>query len=139
VYADKWVIVYKGTMPANTNITLLDGTKGIAGAAFYGYTGLTSVTIPNSVTSIGYQAFYNCTSLTSVTIPNSVTSIESYAFSSCTGLTSVEFKGTITSANFSSYTPFPGDLRAKYLAADGGKGTYTTNAPVGDSSVWAKQ
>jgi hypothetical protein len=30
-----------------------------------------------------------------------------------------------------------GDLRSKYLA--GGMGTYTTTAPVGQSSVWRKQ
>jgi len=30
-------------------------------------------------------------------------------------------------------------LRVKYLAANGGIGTYTTTAPVGDSSEWTKQ
>jgi len=30
-------------------------------------------------------------------------------------------------------------LRTKYLAADGGIGTYTTTAPVSSSSVWTKQ
>jgi len=32
--------------------------------------------------------------------------------------------------------PFPGDLRSKYLAADGGIGTYTR--PSG-SDTWTKQ
>jgi len=44
----------------------------------------------------------------------------------------------ITSANLHS-NAFSGlgDLRGKYLA--GGIGTYTTTAPVGQSSVWRKQ
>ena len=68
VYAGKVAYKYKGTMPANTNITLLDGTLGIADCAFRNCSGLTSVTIPNSVTSIGGYAFQYCSGLTSVTI-----------------------------------------------------------------------
>jgi hypothetical protein len=64
VYADKWAIGYKGTMPTNTSITLLAGTNGIADQAFSNCSGLTSITIPDSVTSIGNNAFYNCSSLT---------------------------------------------------------------------------
>ena len=77
-------------MPSGTSIVLKEGTKGIAGEAFYKCRGLTSVTIPNSVTSIGDRAFEDCFDLTSVTIPNSVTSIGDYAFSRCSGLTSIK-------------------------------------------------
>ena len=97
VYAGKVAYKYKGTMPANTSITIQDGTKGIAGNAFYWCTGLTSVTIPDSVTSIGSSAFYNCAGLTSVTIPNSVTSIGDYAFYGCMLLTSVMIPDSVTS------------------------------------------
>ncbi len=69
IYVGLVAYKYKGTMPANTSITLRDGTKGIAGSAFYECSGLTSVDIPNSVTSIGDFAFYECSGLTSVTIP----------------------------------------------------------------------
>jgi hypothetical protein len=99
-----------------------------------------SFTIPTGVTSIGSRAFYGCTGLTSVTIPNSVTSIGEAAFYGCTGLTSVTFQGTITPANFSDselFPSFPGDLRDKYLAANGGIGTYTR--PNGTSNTWTKQ
>jgi hypothetical protein len=70
-----------------------------------------------------------------------VTSIGQEAFNGCTGLTSVTFQGTITSAKFphdSSYPTFPGDLREKYFAANGGIGTYT-RPNTGTSGAWTKQ
>lgn len=79
VYAGKVTYIYKGEMPENTSIELLDGTKGIADYAFEDCTSLESITIPDSVTSIGYGAFYSSTSLVSITIPDSVTSIGEYA------------------------------------------------------------
>jgi len=117
------------------SVTIPHSVKGIGRAAFARCTGLTGITIPNSVISIVTMAFRECTSLTGITIPNSVTSIEDWAFFGCTGLTSVTFEGTITSRDFDSDIPFPGDLRAKYLA--GGIGTYTR--PSGESNTWTKQ
>jgi len=122
-----------------TSVTIGNGVTNIGKDAFSDCTSLASITIPDSVTNIGKYAFYGCTSLASITIPDSVTSIEDSAFYGCTSLTSVTFEGTITSANFGSYDPFPGNLRTKYLASDGGIGTYTTTAPVGNKSVWTKQ
>ena len=69
IYAGKIAYSYKGDMPANTHISIKEGTIGIAVNAFSSCSGLTSVTIPNSVTSIGDYAFNNCNGLTSVTIP----------------------------------------------------------------------
>ena len=66
VYAGPVAYKYKGTMPSGTSIVLKEGTKGIAGLAFLGCTGLTSITIPNSVTSIGKYAFSYCTGLTRI-------------------------------------------------------------------------
>ena len=89
VYAGKVAYQYKGKMPANTHITIKDGTLGISGSAFYTFysTNLTSISIPNSVTSIGESAFYNCSSLASISIPNSVTFIGGAAFYHCNNLT----------------------------------------------------
>ena len=97
VYVGNVAYKYKGTMPANTSITLKEGTVGIASSAFQDCSSLKSVTIPNSVTSIGSYAFKGCSGLTSVTIPNSVTSIGYSAFIGCSGLTSVNIPNSVTS------------------------------------------
>ena len=80
VYAGKVAYKYKGTMPSDTHIDISEGTLGIAGEAFYGFSGLTSVTIPNSVKVIGIRAFYNCSDLTDITFPNGATKIMAVAF-----------------------------------------------------------
>ena len=97
VYAGMVAYRYKGTMPSGTNMTLKEGTLGIAVCAFMECTGLTSIVIPNSVTSIGECAFLGCTGLTSIDIPNSVTSIGRQAFDGCTGLTSINIPNSETS------------------------------------------
>ena len=97
VYISDWLYAYKGTMPANTKITIKEGTKGICGCAFKGYVNLTSISIPNSVTYIGCEAFKDCAGLSSIEIPNSVTTIDSNAFQNCTGLTSVTIPSSVTS------------------------------------------
>lgn len=60
-----------------TTYTVKDGTKTIAGYAFYG-TSLKSIIIPDSVTNIGYEAFAY-SRLTRITIPDDVT-IDDRAF-----------------------------------------------------------
>ncbi|MDR2575673.1 MAG: leucine-rich repeat domain-containing protein [Treponema sp.] len=123
-----------------TSVTIENGVTSIEESPFNNCTSLTSITIPNSVTSIGWRVFVGCTSLTSITIPSGVTSIGEQAFSDCTSLTSVTFQGTIASSGFNDKAfDSLGDLRDKYLAADGGIGTYTTTVPVSRDSVWTKQ
>ena len=104
IYAGKVAYKYKGTMPDNTNIVIIDETKGIAGSAFNGCSGLTSITMPESVTSIGNNAFKDCSGLTSVNIPNSVTSIGGSAFNGCSGLTSVNIPNSVTSIGSSAFS-----------------------------------
>jgi hypothetical protein len=100
VYAGKAAYKYKGDMPANTNLTLANGTIRITEEAFSNCTGLTSVNIPDSVTGIGSSAFSYCTGLTSVNIPDSVASIGYSAFYDCTGLTAINVNSG--NANYSS-------------------------------------
>jgi hypothetical protein len=128
--------------PRLASITIPNSVTSIGEHAFTKCTSLASVTIPDSVTSIGERAFQECTSLASVTIPNSVTSIGVEAFNSCDRLTSVTFQGTIAANNLGGvsfnffHSPFPGDLRDKYLASDGGPGTYKRFA---GGNEWRKQ
>ena len=123
-----------------SSLTIRNGITGIGNWAFAECAGLIGVTIPDSVTSIGVNAFLNCTGLTSVTIGSGVTSIGQQAFGGCTRLSSVKFESAITSENFNNYAFLGlGDLRAKYLAANGGIGTYTSVAPLSGNSVWTKQ
>ena len=76
-------------MPEDTEITIKEGTKGIASSAFSGCTGLTSIIIPNSVESIGNDAFTGCTGLTSITLPNNIKHILGNVFRECNQLTSI--------------------------------------------------
>jgi len=121
-----------------TGVTIPSGVTSIGTGVFSDCTNLTGVTILSGVTNIEARAFQNCQSLTSINIPDSVTYIGYSAFSQCDKLASVTFQGTITQGNFDSYS-FNGDLRTKYLAANGGIGTYTTTAPVTSDSVWTKE
>jgi hypothetical protein len=88
LYLDNCLVGIKGNKPSGA-ATIEEGTRIIAGNAFYKCTGLTSVAIPNSVTSIGDYAFAYSTELTSVVIPNSVTSIGEGAFYACDNISSV--------------------------------------------------
>ncbi len=119
VYAGKVAYKYKGTMPENTKITLLEGTKGIADYAFSGCSGLTSVVIPSSITCIGRLAFQGCRGLTSIAIPSSVTSIGESAFYNCNGLNKVIVKDIAAWCNisFDDYKANPLYF-AKYLYND---------------------
>ena len=98
VYLDNYLVDYKGkgSISANTSITIKEGTLVIADGAFSRCSNLTSIIIPNSVTHIGKNSFSECSGLNSITIPNGVTSIEMYAFSSCKGLNSVTIPHSVT-------------------------------------------
>ena len=103
IYVGKVAYKYKGEMPANTHITIKDGTSEIVSTAFRNCSGLISVTIPNSVTSIGSSVFSGCSGLASITIPNGVTSIGFGAFSGCSGLTSVTIPNSVTSIGVEAF------------------------------------
>src|SRR5690554_1403534 len=95
IYIGKILYDYKGEMPPNTEIEVLEGTVSIGDYAFYDKIGLRSITIPESVTSIGGQAFASCSGLTSITIPESVTRVDNFAFAYCSNLKSFICEGPI--------------------------------------------
>ncbi|MDR3301382.1 MAG: leucine-rich repeat domain-containing protein [Spirochaetaceae bacterium] len=121
-----------------TSITLPASLADQGWNMFKGCTALGSLTLSPGLSSISASsAFSGCTSLTSITLPASVTNIGERAFENCTALGSVTFQGTISASYFDAHEPgpFPGDLRAKYLA--NGIGTYTRTVPSG--TTWTKQ
>lgn len=104
VYVGKVAYIYNGTMPANTQIELLEGTTGIAASAFSGRSTLISITIPKSVTNIGSQAFYNCTGLTEIVLPERLITIGSSAFYNCSNLESVTIPESIESVGSNAFS-----------------------------------
>lgn len=117
VYLGKKLYRYKGAMPSNTTINVIDGTNQICGYAFDSFTNLISISVPDSVKCIdnyafnnctgltdagvissdivGSYAFNNCTNLKNITLGEGITTIEKNAFYNCTGLTKLETPSTI--------------------------------------------
>lgn len=94
VYLGKVLYTYKGEMPQNNHLILLDGTMAIADCALMDQRNLQMIYIPNSVKVIG-SAFSDCENLTSVNIPMGA-EIESGAFSGCKSLTSITIPEGLT-------------------------------------------
>ena len=90
-YVDNWVVAVD---PGTVNVTLKNGTVGIANSALSS-DALTSITMPESLKTIGVAAFYACSSLSSITLPNSVTAIYPYAFHGCSSLTSITLSNSL--------------------------------------------
>ena len=77
-YVGKWVVGF--TDKTVENVTVKDGTVGIAQRAFDGKSALKSVKLPDSLLYINDNAFSYCKNLTNVTIGDKVKYIGRYAF-----------------------------------------------------------
>lgn len=102
LYLDNWLLHTKFE-EFSGDYDILPETRGIAGDAFIGCTGLTVVTIPDSVKYICDGAFEGCESLSAVVIPESVTEISDRVFANCTGLTSVTIPESVISIGASAF------------------------------------
>jgi len=106
VYAGKVAYKYKGTMPANTVISLKTDTKGISRYAFANCTGLINIIIPDSITWIEDNTFSSCKGLTFINIPNHITSIGNNAFYN-SGLSSFTITDSVTSIGYDAFFNTP--------------------------------
>lgn len=92
MYLGKTLYKYAGGMYTDTEITVKEGTLGIAGNAFNGMDKLVKVTLPAGLTNIGEYAFGGAqtgTGLTEITFPDSVTEIGANAFRNAKSLAKV--------------------------------------------------
>ena len=103
IYIGDVLFKYKGTMPANTSITVKDNTTQIHENAFLNCTGLTSITIPETVTTIGESAFDGCSSLTSINLPKGIKSIDYCTFYGCSALNSITLPDSLITIGRSAF------------------------------------
>ena len=83
IYADNWIVGCSST--DISNITILEGTVGIAMYSFVNCKMIGSVEFPNSLKVIGKGAFAACSTITFDEMPSSLERIEDYAFYGCNG------------------------------------------------------
>ena len=93
VYIGKCYYKYAGAMYEDTEITVKDGTVGVAERAFSGCSKLVKVTLPNTLKYIGANAFggnqaTDGTGLTEIVLPDSVETIGEGAFRNSSKLAS---------------------------------------------------
>jgi hypothetical protein len=111
IYFNNFLYDYKGVMPNDYILNVLDGTTTICDEAFCDDTSLIGINLPSSIKNIGEMCFCNsglkeinlpstiskissmmferCFNLKSIIIPSSVDEIEGSAFYSCTNLSNV--------------------------------------------------
>ena len=140
LYSGNTVLGYKGTMAANTFITIKDGANVIAASAFKNCSNMSGVFLPNTITNIGGSAFYGCSGLSSISIPGSVTSVGYNAFYGCSNLTRVSLYcqeiGNWFNSNTSINEIFIGKEVTKigYSAFSGCTGL--TKVEISDLAAW---
>ena len=82
---------------ASGDITVKQGTRLIADAAFFENTEMTSIKIPSSVEIIGLSAFEGCKKLSKVELSQGLVTIDSFAFIDCPELKSIKIPSSVES------------------------------------------
>ncbi|MBE6796387.1 MAG: hypothetical protein E7533_07400 [Ruminococcaceae bacterium] len=88
----------------NGGFDIKNGTKTVAGGAFFGCDGLVEINIPSSVVSIGDSAFEDCCELKSVVIPDSVEEIGENAFLNCTALEALKISNSVSEIKYGAFS-----------------------------------
>ncbi len=94
-YLGKCLYKYAGNIPANTELTVKDGTVGIAAGAMQDGKNIVKVTLPATIKYIGNYAFGSANAnsgaqITEVTIPDTAEEIGDSAFRNCSALATVK-------------------------------------------------
>ncbi len=100
-YVGGWVVACD---PCLTNVTLRNGTVGIADKAFVGCNVLESIVLPASMRSIGAFAFSGCSNLSSVTLSSGLERIGNSAFAECRLLRSIELPSSLRSIGTDAFS-----------------------------------
>ncbi len=86
VYIGSVLYGTKDEVPYGTNLTVKEGTKGIAEYALNNCNGLVSVSLPSSIVCIGDGAFQNCKGLERINIPKRLEKVGKHSFEGCVSL-----------------------------------------------------
>ena len=102
VYAGNWLVDCNNNA-VSVNVTVREGTVGIANYAFYNCSTLTTIRVADSVRTIGRGAFYGCSSVLFVILPSELEVIEDYTFYGCYFLGSIEIPKGVTKIGRSAF------------------------------------
>lgn len=115
--------------PEAEDVTVRQGTLGLADRLFYLAENLRTVSLPYSLTDLGTAAFHGCKRLTAVNIPEGIEKIPDGAFAECAALTSVTLPSSLKSVG--AYAFYGSGLESVALP-DGveliGKGAFQRSA-----------
>jgi len=95
LYLGDWLIC-SDYEDAEGHLTVKQGTKHLADAAFTGCTEVKSIELSEGITVLPSYAFSGCSSLTEFTVPYGVTEIKEKAFNVCSSLECVFIPETVT-------------------------------------------
>ncbi len=107
-YLGKCLYKYAGAIAANTELTVKDGTVGIAAGAMQDAKNIVKVTLPATMKYIGNYAFGSANAdsgaqITEVTIPDTVVEIGDSAFRNCSALATVKIGSGVKSIGASAF------------------------------------
>ncbi|MCI5578572.1 MAG: leucine-rich repeat protein [Oscillospiraceae bacterium] len=121
--------------PNAENVTVKDGTLGLADKLFNLVEGLKTAVLPQSLVNLGFMTFNDCDKLTSVNLPENLTIIGSGVFAGCSALSEVVIPDTVT--NIGAYAFADTGITSVTIpesVTQIGKGAFE-NSALGTSSV----